>query len=855
MKIQNQNISKLNKNQVYTKKALQLSDGKRGKVTCPLKFENPKIDKGNFKRDIISFGAPVKSVKLYGENRLITMRHDIFKDFSKVVNKLSKSTKELFKNINTNGRSFMDAFDELDENTRKSIPNISITNLVNFSDDKIVSVKTIDNETYTVIVRPNNKSNSVAEVISEPLNIEPPYILNDLGVRIQKLSKNTFHFSQDFMMLYKTSKLVDPEDETDLVVTKEGAFVETENANYVVQNINDMKLPFVAHIDDTTYAKQINDEMLQVCKIADDRELSNFMMNIMIHEIIPYINKNAFNTNETRNAISLIKNIEDVATNRIKTGSNPAFFSNVFKLKNSMYNVLQTEYIKDFLNLKQEKDKIILDTTQWSEEKHSEFLNLDKEALNIVFKDITEIKGNLTISEQKDCELPSLENIDGSLTILEGSDVKTPKLKVIRGDLIIQKSKVEMPDLEEVNIIQQDNSSKVRIPVKTEKDALYREFKVINNTLMIDLTKTNKLFENRSSEQLNLLFQDITTIHGDFALENHKDLNFPSLVNINGSLIIKNAKDISFPKLNFVKENLVIENSDYIGLPSIYNIGSDYIEENSNKVFMKHTFRTKMIDMHEAKKEREFAKRRIAPIINSGMSLEQQRLQLDKEIEFERLYTERAHQERMDKLKEKKAAMKNALKEEEQKARNRHLERQDELKRDYLRIMDKHMTNLENLEQKKLEYNERIEKARLEIEDAHFKINKRLEELAISSEERKQALLIEAQNRRIEQEMKNAQKWIEIAYAQIEEQRIEHQDEMMLQLMQLQSEYTLKVEEYKQIQNQQILQIEDARRNRNLLQRIGDTVQENGGYLNTIAKIPITAAKKLINGISNLLGD
>lgn len=69
---------------------------------------------------------------------------------------------------------------------------------------------------------------------------------------------------------------------------------------------------------------------------------------------------------------------------------------------------------------------------------------------------------------------------------------------------------------------------------------------------------------------------------------------------------------------------------------------------------MKHSFRTKMIDMHEAKKERDFAQRRIAPIINSGMSLEQQKLQLEKEIEFERLCTERSHQECMDKLKEKK---------------------------------------------------------------------------------------------------------------------------------------------------------------------------------------------------------
>ena len=73
--------------------------------------------------------------------------------------------------------------------------------------------------------------------------------------------------------------------------------------------------------------------MLQVYKIVDDRELSNFMMNIMIHEIIPYINKDAFDTNETRNAISLIKNIEQIATSLINTGSNPNLFSNVFELK------------------------------------------------------------------------------------------------------------------------------------------------------------------------------------------------------------------------------------------------------------------------------------------------------------------------------------------------------------------------------------------------------------------------------------------------------------------------------------------------------------------------------------------
>ncbi|UKI41985.1 MAG: hypothetical protein L6V95_02965 [Candidatus Melainabacteria bacterium] len=70
--------------------------------------------------------------------------------------------------------------------------------------------------------------------------------MEDLGVRIQKLSKNTYDLSEDFTVLNTTSKILDPEDETDLVVTKEGAFVETEKADYLVQNIYDMKLPFIA---------------------------------------------------------------------------------------------------------------------------------------------------------------------------------------------------------------------------------------------------------------------------------------------------------------------------------------------------------------------------------------------------------------------------------------------------------------------------------------------------------------------------------------------------------------------------------------------------------------------------------
>ncbi|OLA94489.1 MAG: hypothetical protein BHW64_03465 [Candidatus Melainabacteria bacterium LEY3_CP_29_8] len=40
----------------------------------------------------MSFGAPVKNIHIHGENRLITKRHDIFKDFAKVAKKLSEST-------------------------------------------------------------------------------------------------------------------------------------------------------------------------------------------------------------------------------------------------------------------------------------------------------------------------------------------------------------------------------------------------------------------------------------------------------------------------------------------------------------------------------------------------------------------------------------------------------------------------------------------------------------------------------------------------------------------------------------------------------------------------------------------
>ena len=130
-----------------------------------------------------------------------------------------------------------------------------------------------------------------------------------------------------------------------------------------------------------------------------------------------------------------------------------------------------------------------------------------------------------------------------------------------------------------------------------------------------------------------------------------------------------------------------------------------------------------------------------------------------------------------------------------------------------------------------------IEKAKLEIEDAHFKIIKRLEELAITSEEKKQALLIEYQNKQIEQEMKNTEKWLELAYAKLEEEKDEHRDKMKLELYKLQNEYTLKVEEYKQIQNQQILQIEDAKQGRNFLQKTGDYVAKNVCFIGTIKHI------------------
>lgn len=848
MKIERVNLNS-NKNQVGRKKK-----NNKNNLTTP-NFGLPKVQKGNLAKDMVGFGAPVKNIRIYGENRHITKRHDLFKDFSKVFSKLSDSTKSLFKNIDTQNRSFMDAFDELDEDAQKNVPSLSITNIVNYSEDKIVSVKTLDDQNYTVIVRPNNESNTVGEVISEPSKIKYPYILKDLGVRIQKLSKNTYDLSEDFTILNTTSKILDPEDETDLVVTKEGAFVETEKADYLVQNIYDMKLPFIAHVDGITYTKQINDEILQVYKIRDEKELSNFMMNIMIHEIKPCTEKEEYKIQEIQNAMRIIKNIEQVATSRIDTGSNPKLFSSVFDLTNLMYNELQRKYIENFLNLKKQGNKVILDTTQWDEKKYLEFQDFKEKNLNTVFKNITDIKGNLTINKNKDIDFSSLEHIDGSLTISGNSSMNAPKLKTINENLILENGKANIPNLQQVKIVRVDINSKAKIPSNVEQNALYREFGVEGDTLNINSFETNKLLENRSSEQLNLLFKNIKKINNDFTLENHRDLKFPSLENINGSIVVKNAKNISFPKLTTIEDNLAIENSDYIDLSALTNVGSEYTEENSNKVFMKHTLKSRLMEMREGRKEQEFAQRRTRYVFSSQMSYEQQKLQLEKELEFEKFKAEREHLERMDKLKEQKAAMDNAhrermdkLKQDKLKVKERHLERKDELNKDYLSIMDKHLLNIENLELKKLEFNERIEKAKLEIEDAHFKINKRLEELAITSEEKKQALLIEYQNKQIEQEMRNTEKWLELAYAKLEEEKDEHRDKMKLELYKLQNEYTLKVEEYKQIQNQQILQIEDAKQGRNFIQKTGDYVAKNGGFFRTFSHI----ASEAIDVVDNI---
>ncbi|UKI41987.1 MAG: hypothetical protein L6V95_02975 [Candidatus Melainabacteria bacterium] len=126
------------------------------------------------------------------------------------------------------------------------------------------------------------------------------------------------------------------------------------------------------------------------------------------------------------------------------------------------------------------------------------------------------------------------------------------------------------------------------------------------------------------------------------------------------------------------------------------------------------------MEMREGRKEQEFAQRRTRYVFSSQMSYEQQKLQLEKELEFEKFKAEREHLERMDKLKEQKAAMDNAhrermdkLKQDKLKVKERHLERKDELNKDYLSIMDKHLLNIENLELKKLEFNERIEKSKI----------------------------------------------------------------------------------------------------------------------------------------------
>ena len=555
-----------------------------------------KLNKVKLENDTLSFGAPVKNICIHGKNRLITAGHDIFKDFSKVAQKLSESTKALFKNINTQGRSFIDAFDELDTNTIKKLPSLSMSNTVNFNDDKIVGVKTIDNKNYTITVRPNNATNSIKDIISESSFIEDPYILSDLNVRIQKLSKNAFDLSDDFTILKTSAKLLDPKEETVLFVTNDGTYVETENSGYLIQDINDTKLPFIVHVNDATYAKQINHELLLIEKIKDDEELSNFMMNIMVHEIIPYTHSDKFDSNEKNNANRLIKNIEEIATNRIKNGSNPNLFSNVFELKNALSQELQKKFIENFLNIKKERNKIILDTTQWDEEKYLNFHKFNDESLNLVFKNITNIKGDFRISQNHNIDLSSLKKVDGSLTILENSNIEAPKVKVINGNLIIKNSKVNMPKLKQVNIIQRDNNSKVKIPVKVEHNALNREFDVKKNILTINHLKINDLFENRSVEQINLLFRDIKTINNDFALENHQNLKLPSLKNINGSLIIKNSNNISIPKLKTIKENLNIENSDCVDLSSLRNVGIDYIEKNSNKIFIKNKLINKMLD-------------------------------------------------------------------------------------------------------------------------------------------------------------------------------------------------------------------------------------------------------------------
>lgn len=197
---------------------------------CNLEQKKRSKNKVGKQNSNVSFGAPIKSIKLYSTEaknfNTIDLTHDIFKKFTDVAPKLCKIVKNFFNSIDTNNRTFMDAFDELPENIK---------------DEFRINIP--------------YRSNS--------------YMVPDLGVIIEKLGKNSIDLSDNFVKNEENTVFChiskDIKEPVTVFVAEEGAKVHIESQDedycsdyFVTTYRKGAALPAIARtLDDLKIEKKI----------------------------------------------------------------------------------------------------------------------------------------------------------------------------------------------------------------------------------------------------------------------------------------------------------------------------------------------------------------------------------------------------------------------------------------------------------------------------------------------------------------------------------------------------------------------------------------------------------------------
>ena len=435
--------------------------------TMPLKKVplNPLMFGVKTKHSTVSFGSPVKTSDFYGFKRTITSRHDIFKKFDIVSKKLNPEFLSLFSGIDTKDKSFIDVLDEVIEQNGDILPKKEIQQSSIINKDLSVTVikQHPEIDSYTGIIYDlqgiengytTNPINNALKIIDRESE-KNPYFIKDLNVLIYKLKDKCINLSPDFEGYDENATIVDANESSDAFILRDGAFVQTtKGGNYLLLDIND-KLPYIRNIENTMWVREINPNLFYFRQFEDDNELGKCMSSMTKTQIMSAI-KSSSNMKRLIDANNLLKKFRQIANSRISAGSQIAYFSEFLQLQQyaQLYleNILKDKLFEGYRKSLQESigiyakdNKLIFEPDKMTGEQSQKYLELDDTQFNIIFSNVTDIKGNFLIPNGMHLTSSSIKNID-SLLVKPQAIVELPNLQSLKNMVCNKGGSIAIPE-------------------------------------------------------------------------------------------------------------------------------------------------------------------------------------------------------------------------------------------------------------------------------------------------------------------------------------------------------------------------------------------------------------------------